>query len=67
MIPTESFLYEYMRVSRCRCDFVALTTYIMPRNYKNSPDVFCFIGGEFTIKAQRNGLFSRVKSAYERY
>lgn len=39
----------------------------MPRTCVNSADIFCYICGEFTLKAQRNTLSDLIKRAYHCY
>lgn len=39
----------------------------MPRTCKNSTDRFCYICGEFVLKAQRNVMTDLVKTAYKLY
>lgn len=39
----------------------------MPRECKNHPDSFCYVCGEFTLKAQRKPLSPLLKTAYKFY
>jgi len=37
----------------------------MFQKWVNNPDMFCYVHGEFTVKAQRHSLMPLVKKAYE--
>ena len=37
------------------------------RSCKNSPDVFCYVCGEFTTKSQRRPISNFMKTAYRFY
>src|SRR4051812_45987613 len=39
----------------------------MSRQYRNQPDCFCYICGEFTLKAQQRTTTPLVRKAYELY
>ena len=39
----------------------------MPRKCKNSPHLFCYICGSFTVKTQRRAITSDVKRIYQLY
>ena len=39
----------------------------MPRKCKNSPNLFCYVCGSFTVKTQRRAITSDVKRIYQLY
>ena len=39
----------------------------MPRKCKNNPDLFCYVCGSFTIKAQRRAITPDLKKIYKLY
>jgi hypothetical protein len=43
---------------------VSYISYTMPRNCVNSPDKFCYIGGEVTFSTRKHPLTLMMKKAY---
>ena len=41
------------------------TTLKMSRQCRNHPDVFCYVCGEFTVKAQKRTITPEIKKLYK--
>lgn len=41
--------------------------FTLSRKCVNNPDMYCYVCGEFTVKAQRHSLTPLVKKAYKLY